>query len=194
MGINKLDKKRRIIDIIKFAIICVIVFSFLLLFFPSKILVVFSFILICLFSLISLFYYSYRANEDDRKIIIDMWKIYYSFIFVFITTLFALLGYGLDKSIDMQKNKIDYLVSVKKKKEAEKIYQDYLETNEIIINLFSPLTIVEFFEERNFSSSSNNKENNAYIFWYINFLCLLISLMTLILFLRAIVEFNEFKK
>ncbi|MCG3670620.1 hypothetical protein L5F33_10110 [Aliarcobacter butzleri] len=144
--------------------------------------------LITLFCLSSLIYYSFYENIEDRKLLINIWKIYIPSIVVLLSILFAIDKYNLNNKIDYYKTKIDYFSKIDNKEEMKIIFKEYSEIVEKDINFFSKKELEKFDK----TYSDNKQEEKEYIIGYINFITNIMNILTLIMFLRSFIELSKF--
>lgn len=152
-------------------------------------LIMIFFELITLFCLSSLIYYSFYENIEDRKLLINIWKIYIPSIVVLLSILFAIDKYNLNNKINYYKTKIDYFSKIDNKEEMKIIFKEYSEIVEKDINFFSKKELEKFDK----TYGDNKQEEKEHIIGYINFITNIMNILTLIMFLRSFIELSKFK-
>lgn len=183
--------KRVIIQLLKSMLVITTINLFIIILLPSSSAFIFSIICVSIFTVLTVIYYAYFADENDGKILISLWKVYFSTIFILVTVLFSTFGYIIDKTNDLQKTKINYYLEIDEKEKAKEHFEVYVKSNNALFNLFSPIKITDLVQ-KGLSENTSDKGNND-IFWYVNFLLFLINLMTIVMFLICLVELSKFK-
>ncbi|MCG3674289.1 hypothetical protein L5F46_05805 [Aliarcobacter butzleri] len=167
-----------------------------------------SSILIVLFSLTSLILYTFKENKEDRKLLINIWRMYAPSIIILHSILFSIGNFINNQEIDFIKTELNYNIQLKKDENNQNIndiYNIYKEKMEKQKKIFDKKYIIEIknFKEyvrmitTNEYDSNNikpNSNNDNYILWWANPILLITNLLTLFMFMRLATEVNFRKR
>ena len=160
-----------------------------------------SVILIALFALISLTLYTFKEDKEDRKLLINIWRMYAPSILLLYSILFSIYGFISNKEIDFIKTDLNYNIQLKKDENINDIYKTYKEKMEKHKRIFDKIYINEVKNFKEFMSTISikkdednevkaNPNDDNYIFWWANPILLIINLLTLFMFMRLVTEVN----
>jgi len=142
------------------------------------------------FLMLSIIYYAYIAIEEDRKKLMNIWKMYFPVI-----TLMFIFIYSIDTSvtkmkIDYYKTKLSYDITMNKN-DANLTFNNYK-------NLID--THLEFYKKEDVNISKitdskiEKKEEEHYTVWYANLAVTIMNIITCFMFLWALTELTPFKE
>ncbi|MCX6077225.1 MAG: hypothetical protein NTW78_10140 [Campylobacterales bacterium] len=172
----------------------IIIFSFILYFFlfglfmPSIILMKYFIYLSLIFLSISVYYYTFVANDDEYNLIINMWKIYFSIISLMFIMMFSIESYTNNILLDSYKQKVMYQLKINSLEvnstfnEYESLVKEYLSGYEKKKVDYKKIFIPE------------EKAEEEYTIWYINIGYTVMIITTLFMFLWMFNELKYFKK
>jgi len=180
------DFKKNIIYWIKFLLIFSILFFVGFTFIaPLTRLATISVILIISFLMVSLIYFAYKANKEERETLLFMWKVYFS-----VLTILLIFFYSTEDKLrlfvlDYYKTKLNYELKTKSTdinntfSEYENIVTSHINNNKK--------------EDVNISVYENKQKVNKekfYTIWYGNISINFMNVITLFMFLWFVVEFD----
>lgn len=182
-----IDKVIRAIKLSKFFWILIIALGpFRIVYSSYEDLVHGSFKWITSYLILSLIYFSYTQDKEERAIVLNMWKIYFSIISLMLIFLYSLESNIRNVSLDFQKTKLSYELQLKLGdsnltfNEYNNTIQDYLKSNQ---NEKVP----------EFNETKPIKEvHEPFLTWYGNFAFGVINIITWFMFLWSIVELKIF--
>lgn len=198
--------------LIKFLRIIIYFFIiFLILFFQSisyKDILSLSFMLIILFTFISLTFYTFKEDREDRKLLINIWKMYAPSILLLYSSLFSIYNFISNQEIDFMKTELNYNIELRKDENNQNIkdiYNSYKKKMEEQKEIFDKRYIIEIKNFKEYMKIIYNKKYQSYnikpnsngdnyIFWWANPILLIINLLTLFMFMRLINELNLKKR
>ncbi len=147
-----------------------------------------SVILIILYTFISLYYYSFKANKENREILFKMWKVYISTVILMLVFFYNIEKNNQNFIFEREIIKFNYELKTGAKKEANTTYSEYIKHTDKIINGFKLKEVSNPYKENTKQKENEETTDNKYI-WYANLSINTINIMTLFMFLWALVEF-----
>lgn len=196
---NRFDIKR--IELIRyilkismyFIIITFIAIAFLI---PYQYIILISVILILIFTIASLTIYTFTKNEENRKLLINIWRMYAPSIIVLHSILFSMYVFIYNIEMDYIKTDLNYNLQLKKDGNNQNIndkYNNYKKYMEEYIKVYDKIHINTLLE-KTYSNDKFNSNDKKYIFWWAQPILLIINLLTLFMCMRLINELNLRKR
>ena len=144
--------------------------------------------LMSIYLILTLIYFSFYADKEDRTTILNMWKIYFSVITIMIVFLYSMESNLRKIALDYQKTKLNYEIKIKSNDinntftEYTNIITQYLDSNkkEKLIDIKKPI-------------KENTKKEEGYTIWYANFAVGVMNIITLFMFLWSLLELKIFQ-
>ncbi len=144
--------------------------------------------LMSIYLILTLSYFSFYADKEDRLTILNMWKIYFSVITIMIVFLYSMESNLRKVALDYQKTKLNYEIKIKSNDinntfaEYSNIVTQYLNSNkkEKLIDITKPI-------------KENTKKEEGYTIWYANFAVGVMNIITLFMFLWSLLELKIFQ-
>lgn len=185
------DEKNLVLYLIRAVMLMVLIILFLFTFHISYLKIVsFSFNLITAFLLFSITYFLFVENKEDRKLLAEIWKIYFPSIIVLFTMVSSIDTYITNSKMDYYKTELNYSLTVGDTERIKQIHEDYLEVySNHIVRIFEKEKVKNIVDD----STEKKQENEEYIFWYANFLINMINCLSLLMFLKCFTELSKFK-
>ncbi|RXJ94025.1 hypothetical protein CRU94_09345 [Arcobacter sp. AHV-9/2010] len=174
----------------------IIIFMAIAFFIPFQSILFLSVILIILFTIVSLTIYTFTKNEENRKLLINIWRMYAPSIIVLHSILFSMYGYIYNIEMDYIKTDLNYNLQLKKDGNNQNIndkYNNYKKHMEEYIKVYDKIHINTLLKNT-YSDDKFNSNDEKYIFWWAQPILLIINLLTLFMCMRLINELNLKKR
>ncbi|MDD2904661.1 MAG: hypothetical protein PHC74_00020 [Sulfurimonas sp.] len=147
-----------------------------------------TFILSLSFAFVYILFSIYKlrtlVNNEERNLMMSMWKMYFSVIMIMLGFSSAYFFHGLDLINERNKTQLDYALKVNSK-DANESLQKYINDIDKYIDFFMPKPIIKSVK------TSSNESDKKYTVWYINLSLTIMIMMSQLMLYRLFTEFNK---
>jgi len=149
------------------------------------------FMLMLYYMVFSLMYFSFSSSEEDRQLILKMWKIYFSILSIMFILIYSMDGYIRKTKIDYYKTKLTYELRTKADQNILKAtFKDYEELSLKPLEQYKPqdVNISNYFNPK-----TTKTKHKPFTVIYGNFAANAMLVITLFMFLWSFTELSYFR-
>lgn len=136
-------------------------------------------------------YFAFLATSEDRKILVNMWKVYFPSVFILFAIVYTTDTYVTKTKIDHEKVKLNYYLKSKDFDKAKEVFEKYNLMVESHIKTYDKEKVEESVK-KSFSQEKNTTEKDKYVLWYVNIPINLINILTMLFFVWGFTELSIF--
>ena len=144
--------------------------------------------LMSIYLILTLIYFSFYADKEERITILNMWKVYFSVITIMIVFLYSTESNLRKDALDYQKTKLNYEIKTK----SDDINNTFSEYSSIVTQYLNSNKKQELIDISKPSNEKKKKEK-GYTIWYANFAVSVMNIITLFMFLWSLIELKIFQ-
>ncbi|NQY23610.1 MAG: hypothetical protein HRT41_06225 [Campylobacteraceae bacterium] len=143
--------------------------------------------LMIMYLIFTLVYFSFLAEKEERIVILNMWKVYFSVVTIMFIFMYSTESNLRKDSLDYQKTKLDYELRTN----SNNINKTFFAYSNIVtqhLNSNKQEKLIDISKV-----SIRNKKEKVYTLWYANLSVSVIIIITLFMFLWSLIELKFFQ-